>query len=69
MNLREAKVEDIPQIQVVRKAVKENTLSDPSPLKCSRVKWWLLHIIAVFSLPPEYTHMKKYYLLIIIHKF
>lgn len=30
MNLREAKVEDIPQIQVVRNAVKENTLSDPS---------------------------------------
>ncbi|ROI05016.1 N-acetyltransferase [Chryseobacterium sp. G0240] len=30
MNLREAKVEDIAQIQVVRNAVKENPLSDPN---------------------------------------
>lgn len=30
MNLREARVGDIPQIQVVRNAVKENTLSDPN---------------------------------------
>ncbi|MGE8431498.1 GNAT family N-acetyltransferase [Chryseobacterium joostei] len=30
MNLREAKVEDIPQIQVIRNAVKENPLSDPN---------------------------------------
>jgi len=30
MNLREAKVDDIPQIQVVRNAVKENPLSDPN---------------------------------------
>ncbi len=29
MILREAKVEDIPQIQLVRNSVKENTLSDP----------------------------------------
>ncbi|MCS4225811.1 GNAT family N-acetyltransferase [Sphingobacterium sp. BIGb0165] len=29
MNLREAKVSDIPQMQVVRNAVKENPLSDP----------------------------------------
>ncbi|UWX62019.1 GNAT family N-acetyltransferase [Chryseobacterium oranimense] len=28
--IREARLEDIPQIQVVRNAVKENTLSDPS---------------------------------------
>lgn len=41
MNLREAKVEDIPQMQVVRNAVKENTLSDLIPLKCSGVKSWL----------------------------
>ena len=30
MNIREATTNDIPQIQVVRNAVKENTLSDPS---------------------------------------
>lgn len=30
MNIREAVTSDIPQIQVVRNAVKENTLSDPS---------------------------------------
>ncbi len=30
MNIREAKEEDIHQIQVVRNSVKENTLSDPS---------------------------------------
>lgn len=30
MNLREARVGDIPQIQVVRNEVKENTLSDPN---------------------------------------
>jgi GNAT superfamily N-acetyltransferase len=29
MTIREAKLEDIPQIQIVRNAVKENTLSDP----------------------------------------
>lgn len=29
MHIREAGIEDIPQIQVVRNAVKENTLSDP----------------------------------------
>jgi GNAT superfamily N-acetyltransferase len=29
MIIREAKIEDIPQIQIVRNAVKENTLSDP----------------------------------------
>lgn len=29
MKIREAKLEDIPQIQVVRNSVKENTLSDP----------------------------------------
>ena len=29
MNFREARVEDIPQIQIVRHSVKENTLSDP----------------------------------------
>ncbi|PWN66711.1 GNAT family N-acetyltransferase [Chryseobacterium oncorhynchi] len=29
MTIREAKLEDIPQIQVVRNSVKENTLSDP----------------------------------------
>lgn len=30
MIFREAKIEDIPQIQIVRNAVKENTLSDPN---------------------------------------
>lgn len=30
MNIREALIEDIPQIQVVRNAVKENTLSNPA---------------------------------------
>ena len=30
MTFREARLEDIPQIQIVRNAVKENTLSDPS---------------------------------------
>jgi GNAT superfamily N-acetyltransferase len=30
MIFREAQIKDIPQIQVVRNAVKENTLSDPS---------------------------------------
>lgn len=30
MIIREAKVEDIPQIQVVRNSVKENTLSNPN---------------------------------------
>lgn len=30
MEIREARIEDIPQIQVVRNAVKENTLSDPN---------------------------------------
>ncbi|MCB0521727.1 MAG: GNAT family N-acetyltransferase [Lewinellaceae bacterium] len=29
MIIREAQIEDIPQIQIVRNAVKENTLSDP----------------------------------------
>jgi len=29
MNFREARVEDIPQIQIVRNSVKENTLSSP----------------------------------------
>lgn len=30
MIIREARVEDIPQIQVVRNSVKENTLSNPN---------------------------------------
>lgn len=30
MTIREATVQDIPQIQIVRNSVKENTLSDPS---------------------------------------
>lgn len=30
MIFREAKIEDIPQIQIVRNSVKENTLSDPN---------------------------------------
>ncbi len=30
MTFREARLEDIPQIQIVRNAVKENTLSDPN---------------------------------------
>lgn len=30
MNLREVRVGDIPQIQIVRNAVKENPLSDPN---------------------------------------
>lgn len=30
MKIREAIIEDIPQIQVVRNAVRENTLSDPN---------------------------------------
>ncbi|MCE3074339.1 GNAT family N-acetyltransferase [Chryseobacterium gwangjuense] len=29
MEIREARIEDIPQIQIVRNSVKENTLSDP----------------------------------------
>ncbi|MCX8524789.1 hypothetical protein OF897_12785 [Chryseobacterium formosus] len=29
MIIREAKIEDIPQIQIVRNSVKENTLSNP----------------------------------------
>ncbi|RKS98052.1 GNAT family N-acetyltransferase [Chryseobacterium defluvii] len=29
MTIRDAKIEDIPQIQVIRNSVKENTLSDP----------------------------------------
>jgi len=29
MKIREARIEDIPQIQIVRNSVKENTLSDP----------------------------------------
>ncbi|MCJ8155621.1 GNAT family N-acetyltransferase [Chryseobacterium sp. SSA4.19] len=30
MTIREARLEDIPQIQVIRNAVRENTLSDPN---------------------------------------
>lgn len=30
MIIREAKIEDIAQIQIVRNSVKENTLSDPN---------------------------------------
>ncbi|MEN4762465.1 hypothetical protein ABEG63_19205 [Chryseobacterium sp. C39-AII1] len=30
MTIREAKLSDIPQIQIVRNALKENTLSDPN---------------------------------------
>jgi len=30
MKIREARLEDIPQIQIVRNSVKENTLSDPN---------------------------------------
>ncbi|WP_344827467.1 GNAT family N-acetyltransferase [Chryseobacterium ginsenosidimutans] len=30
MNIREAQLQDIPQIQIVRNSVKENTLSDPN---------------------------------------
>jgi ribosomal protein S18 acetylase RimI-like enzyme len=30
MKIREARIEDIPQIQIVRNSVKENTLSDPN---------------------------------------
>ena len=33
MHFREAKIEDIPQMQIVRNAVKENQLSDPALIK------------------------------------
>lgn len=41
MRFREAELADIPQIQVVRHAVKENTLSDPSLVPDSDVADWI----------------------------
>lgn len=42
MNFREALVTDIPQIQVVRNAVKENMLSDPSLVPDADVEDYIL---------------------------
>lgn len=41
MLFREAQLADIPQIQVVRHSVKENTLSDPSLVPDSNVADWI----------------------------
>ena len=41
MVIREANIEDIPQIQVVRNAVKENTLSDPGRVTDADCKHYL----------------------------
>lgn len=43
MNFREASVKDIPQIQVVRNAVKENQLSDPSLVPDQDVEDYLIN--------------------------
>lgn len=63
MTFREAQVADIPQIQVLRNAVKENTLSDPAlvPDKdvedylCNRGRGWVCenddHIIGFAIVP------------------
>lgn len=61
MIIREANIEDIPQIQIVRNAVKENTLSDPNLVTnqdCEefltvRGKGWVCeidHLIVGFSI-------------------
>ena len=52
MTIREAKTEDIPQIQTVRNSVTENTLSDPNLVTdkdcedyiCNRGKGWVCEI-------------------------
>lgn len=52
MNIREAKITDIKQIQLVRNSVKENTLSDPLLITdldcedfiCRRGKGWICEI-------------------------
>ncbi|MBL0057275.1 MAG: GNAT family N-acetyltransferase [Chitinophagaceae bacterium] len=43
MQIREARIEDIPAIQVVRNAVKENRLSDPSLVPDSDVEDYLFN--------------------------
>ena len=43
MILREAQIGDIKQIQIVRKAVKENTLSDPALVPDAAVEEYLFH--------------------------
>lgn len=61
MKFRVARVEDIPQIQVVRNTVKENTLSDPAQVTdqdcedflTKRGKGWICeidHLIVGFSI-------------------
>ena len=42
MHFREAKIEDIPQMQIVRNAVKENQLSDPALIKDADYDEYLL---------------------------
>lgn len=43
MIYREAKIEDIKQIQIVRNAVKENTLSDPALVSDSDCETFMFH--------------------------
>ncbi|MEQ1552649.1 MAG: GNAT family N-acetyltransferase [Ferruginibacter sp.] len=43
MLIREAKIEDISQIQVVRNSVKENTLSDPKLVTDNDCEEFILH--------------------------
>ena len=42
MHFREAKIEDIPQMQIVRNAVNENQLSDPALVKDADYDEYLL---------------------------
>ncbi|KXH81627.1 GCN5 family acetyltransferase [Chryseobacterium kwangjuense] len=52
MIVREARMEDIPQIQIIRNSVKENTLSDPGLVTdadceeflCRRGKGWVAEV-------------------------
>ena len=75
MIFREAKINDISQIQVVRNAIKENTLSDPNLVTnndvedylCNRGKGWVCEFnneIVGFSIvdltPVLYTHLNMY---------
>lgn len=43
MTIRDAKIEDIPQIQVIRNSVKENTLSDPGLVTDRDCEEFLFH--------------------------
>lgn len=67
MFIREARVADIPQIQIVRNAVRENQLSDPAlvPDKdvedyiCRRGKGWVCemdHVITGFAIVSVLDH-------------